>query len=90
MRDKSRFLNALVYVLCLLIINIILIYFSTIYNSKKLLFWGNILAISFVFPMIILYFEKKEPFKWKRYIYFTFLTFVVMFMICNLFIYRLY
>ncbi|OJG52689.1 hypothetical protein RV05_GL002039 [Enterococcus hirae] len=40
--------------------------------------------------MIILYFEKKEPFKWKRYIYFTFLTFVVMFMICNLFIYRLY
>lgn len=60
MRDKSRFLNAFVYVLCLLIINIILIYFSTIYNSKKLLFWGNILAISFVFPMIILYFEKKN------------------------------
>lgn len=34
MRDKSRFLNAFVYVLCLLIINIILIYFSTIYNSQ--------------------------------------------------------
>lgn len=90
MRNNARYLNAVVYVLLLLIVNVILIYFSTKYHSEKIIFWGNLLTISLLFPSIVLYLDKKEKFNWKRYIYFTFLTFLAMFVICHLFIYRLY
>lgn len=83
-----RFTSAIWYVAILAVVNVILILLNQSIQSDGFLFLGNIITISFIFPGMTLYFERKEPFQWKRYSYFVGLTFVSLFIICQLFFYR--
>lgn len=88
-KNPVSFRNAFIYVGLLMAINTIVILLNLKINSERFLFLANVSAISLVFPYVILFLDKKEKFSLKRYGYFAALTFIALFIICNLFVYRI-
>lgn len=88
MSKKMKFKHASIYVLLLMFLNIIIIGLNSFIRSDSFVYLANVIAISLVFPFVVLYIEKNERFNLKRYIKFSVSTFICLFVICNLFIYK--
>lgn len=89
MLKKIRFGSSILYVVGLLLANILLIVLQPYISYEGLLFLGNVMVISLLFPAVKLYLDQKENFSLKRYLYFALMTFIALFVVCELFVYRL-
>lgn len=85
---KFRFSTAFIFVGILLVVNVVLMFINDSIHSEMLTFLGNTLSISFVFPAVVLYWEKRESFHLLRYLYFVGATFIATAIVCYLFVFR--
>lgn len=85
---QVKFKGSMLYAFILMIINLALITLSDFIAYKGLIFLGNVIAIGFIFPLVTLYVDHKERFMWKKYLYFSILTCLALFTVCELFVYR--
>lgn len=84
---KFNFRGAIIYVLLLAVSNLLIIFLNDFIDYRGLIFLGNAFVIGFIFPMVTLYSNNREKFRWKKYIYFSITTSIAMLIICELFIY---
>lgn len=82
------FKSAIVFIIGLAIVNLIIIFLNDTFHSKPLMFFGNVIAIGFLFPATLLYVKRKEKFKIGRYLYFSFMTMMATGILMYLFVYR--
>lgn len=87
-RTQPHFLSAVVFIIGLGLINVVSIFIGEHTNMDTAIFFGNTLGAGLLFPLSLLYIQRKEKFILSRYIYFTTLTTIAVAVLMYLFILR--
>lgn len=87
-RKQPNFIGTVFFIVGLAIINLIVIFLNDYFDSKLLTFLGNTIGIGLLFPISLLYIERKEKFDLKRYMYFSILTAMATGIVMYLFVLR--
>lgn len=89
-KSTLNFSGATIYVVSLAVFNILLILANSVIKYDLLIYYGNIIAISIIFPLIKLNQASSGKIKLKSFLYFSIMTFICMTVICHLFIKKLF
>lgn len=87
-RTQPNFLSAVVFIAGLAVVNVISIIVGDHTDMNTSLFFGNVFGAGLLFPLSLLYIQRKEKFNLQRYLYFAIMTTFAVAVLMYLFILR--